>query len=92
MLNNKIIMLNYSVINILLFKDVNLCSHIWSVCYLAQSIFEGHEVIAEPCNRKCPSGISLIPRRPKSRIRHNNGRSGINYGIPMGQRTPTRFT
>jgi hypothetical protein len=69
--------------------NVNLCSHIWSICYLAQSVFGSSEIIAEPCLRKCPSGVNLLPfgskpeRKPKSRYGF-----ALNYGIPMGQSTP----
>lgn len=68
--------------------NANLCSHIWSVCYLAQSVFDSSEIIAEPCLRKCPSGVNLLPvpkveRTPKSRYGY-----ALNYGIPMGQSTP----
>lgn len=69
--------------------NVNLCSHIWSICYLAQSVFDKNEIIAEPCLRKCPSGVNLQPastrpdRTPKSRYGF-----ALNYGIPMGQSTP----
>lgn len=69
--------------------NVNLCSHIWSICYLAQSVFDKNEIIAEPCLRKCPSGVNLQlastkpERTPKSRYGF-----ALNYGIPMGQSTP----
>lgn len=69
--------------------NVNLCSHIWSVCYLAHSVFDKNEIIAEPCLRKCPSGVNLLPaaakpeRTPKSRYGF-----ALNYGIPFGQFTP----
>lgn len=68
-------------------SDINLCSHIWSVCYLAQSIFEGMEPMAEPCNRRCPTNVLIPPGR------QGRGRFGyaIGYAIPMGQKTPMRW-
>lgn len=66
--------------------DINLCSHIWSVCYLAQSIFIWQEPMAEPCHRKCPSGVILAPvRQARKRFGFADG-----YAIPMGQRTPLK--
>ena len=70
--------------------NVNLCSHIWSICYLAQSIFESNEIIAEPCNRKCPSGVNLN-QKPTRRTSRNRYGFALNYGIPMGQSTPKKY-
>lgn len=70
--------------------NVNLCSHIWSICYLAQSVFDKNEIIAEPCLRKCPSGVNLSPMsviRPERTPKNRYG-FALNYGIPMGQSTP----
>lgn len=69
--------------------NVNLCSHIWAVCYLANSVFDLNEIIAEPCLRKCPSGVNLLPTSPKPERKPKN-RYGfaLNYGIPMGHSTP----
>ncbi|XP_055596648.1 phospholipase A1 member A-like [Uranotaenia lowii] len=63
--------------------NINLCSHIWAVCYLAQSIYEGMEPMAEPCHRRCPSN-AVMP------VRAGRGRFGyaVGYAIPMGQKTP----
>lgn len=76
----------------------NLCSHIWAICYMAQSLFSKSEVIAEPCLRKCPSGVNLQQSRPQQPLKQQNqlrriGKSyrygyALNYGIPMGQSTP----
>ncbi|XP_055541428.1 phospholipase A1 member A-like isoform X1 [Wyeomyia smithii] len=65
-------------------SNINLCSHIWAVCYLAQSLFEGSEPMAEPCNRRCPTSVLLPTARQRS------GRFGyaVGYAIPMGQKTP----
>ena len=71
--------------------NTNLCSHIWSICYMAQSLFGKSEIIAEPCLRKCPSGVNLQPTRPQYQRRIGKSyRYGyaLNYGIPMGQSTP----
>jgi phospholipase A1 protein A len=54
--------------------DEQLCSHVWAVCYLAESLFSDFVKKAEPCSRRCPTGP-----RPGHRI-------GI--PIPMGQSTP----
>lgn len=69
--------------------NVNLCSHIWSVCYLAQSVFDS-KVVAEPCLRKCPSGVNLYPVGAKPERIPKKSRYGfaLNYGVPMGQSTP----
>ncbi|XP_076250878.1 lipase member H-like [Rhynchophorus ferrugineus] len=55
--------------------DAQLCSHIWAVCYMAESLVPHMRKRAEPCSRRCPSG----PRPGLGRI-----------GIPvfMGQDTP----
>lgn len=68
--------------------DINLCSHIWSVCYLAESIFNGDSILAEPCSRKCPTNV------PLNAIREARARRGfaIGYTIPMGQSTPLSAT
>ncbi|KAK0160642.1 hypothetical protein PV328_008029 [Microctonus aethiopoides] len=39
-----------------------LCSHVWVVCYMAQSIDGDEELIAEPCSRRCPSGPRISTR------------------------------
>ncbi|XP_030755491.1 lipase member H-like [Sitophilus oryzae] len=59
--------------------DAQLCSHIWSVCYMAESLVPQMRKRAEPCSRRCPSG----PRPGLGRI-----------GIPiiMGQDTPLTAT
>ncbi|CRL03996.1 CLUMA_CG017114, isoform A, partial [Clunio marinus] len=69
--------------------NVNLCSHIWAICYLAQSVFDSSEMIAEPCLRKCPSGVNLVPNTSKpGRIPKSRYGFALNYGIPMGHSTP----
>jgi hypothetical protein len=59
---------------------------------MAQSLFESNEIIAEPCLRKCPSGVNFNPTsRPQHRRRIGKSyRYGyaLNYGVPMGQSTP----
>lgn len=74
--------------------NANLCSHIWSICYMAQSLFINNEIIAEPCLRKCPSGVNLnqptraqLQRRIGKSYRYRYGYA-LNYGIPIGQSTP----
>ncbi|KAJ8968058.1 hypothetical protein NQ314_002497 [Rhamnusium bicolor] len=54
--------------------DVQLCSHVWAVCYMAESLYPQMSKKAEPCSRRCPSGP-----RPGNRV-----------GLPvfMGQSTP----
>ncbi|XP_076176043.1 phospholipase A1 [Ptiloglossa arizonensis] len=52
-----------------------LCSHVWVVCYMAQSIDNGGlESMAEPCSRRCPSGPRIALRAGEY--------------VPMGQHTP----
>ncbi|XP_040172037.1 phospholipase A1-like isoform X1 [Anopheles arabiensis] len=65
--------------------NINLCSHIWAICYLAQSLYEGHEPMAEPCSRRCPSSAIL-----GSGVRQGRRRFGyaMGYAIPMGLKTP----
>ncbi|XP_017771747.1 PREDICTED: phospholipase A1 member A-like [Nicrophorus vespilloides] len=54
--------------------DEQLCSHVWSICYMAESLHPELARKAEPCSRRCPTGP-----RPGHRI-----------GIPalLGQNTP----
>ncbi|XP_019864600.1 phospholipase A1-like [Aethina tumida] len=54
--------------------DEQLCSHVWSICYMAESIHPGRARRAEPCSRRCPSG-------PRPGIR-------VGHPIMMGQYTP----
>ncbi|KAK9702891.1 Lipase [Popillia japonica] len=58
--------------------DEQLCSHVWAVCYMAESLNPQMAKRAEPCSRRCPTGP-----RPGHRI-----------GIPvmMGQFTPLATT
>ncbi|KAL5280433.1 hypothetical protein ACFFRR_004425 [Megaselia abdita] len=65
-------------------SNTNLCSHIWSICYLAQSIFQGIEPYAEPCSRRCPSGL----RGLRSLRGRNLARYAVRNAIPMGMTTP----
>ncbi|XP_060527849.1 phospholipase A1 member A-like [Cylas formicarius] len=55
--------------------DAQLCSHVWAVCYMAESLMPSLRRKAEPCSRRCPSA----PRPGVNRV-----------GIPvlMGQGTP----
>lgn len=64
--------------------DANLCSHIWSVCYLSQSIYDSSPMNAEPCTRRCPVGIRSF--------RNNRFfyRQSVGFDIPMGQHTPMK--
>lgn len=55
-------------------ESESLCSHVWVICYMAESINSTMIRAAEPCARRCPSGP-----RPGTR-------PGI--PIPMGQFTP----
>ncbi|XP_062552201.1 phospholipase A1 VesT1.02-like [Armigeres subalbatus] len=68
--------------------NINLCSHIWAICYLAQSVYDGMEPMAEPCHRRCPTNVLMPPGARNGR--HGKGRFGyaIGYAIPMGQKTP----
>ncbi|XP_065173305.1 phospholipase A1-like [Atheta coriaria] len=58
--------------------DVNLCSHVWAICYMAESLHPSLARRAEPCSRRCPTGP-----RPGHRI-----------GIPilLGQFTPLKVS
>ncbi|XP_034171023.2 phospholipase A1 [Osmia lignaria lignaria] len=56
-------------------QNYQLCSHVWVVCYMAQSIDNGgKQPMAEPCSRRCPSGPRIAPRAGEY--------------VPMGQHTP----
>lgn len=68
-------------------SDPNLCSHIWSVCYLSQSIFDNSLMNAEPCTRRCPVGPVGIRNLRTNRFQF---RQSIGFGIPMGQHTPMK--
>ncbi|XP_037037699.1 phospholipase A1 member A-like [Bradysia coprophila] len=35
-------------------RKPNLCSHIWAICYMAQSLFENRPLIARSCSTYCP--------------------------------------
>lgn len=67
----------------LFFLDENLCSHVWSICYLAESLFNGSSYEAEPCTRKCPAGPVIGLRRGR-----DDNRYAVGNLIPMGHRTP----
>ncbi|KAK2579140.1 hypothetical protein KPH14_001310 [Odynerus spinipes] len=55
--------------------NYQLCSHVWVVCFMAQSIDNGGlSSMAEPCSRRCPSGPKIAQR------------AGV-Y-VSMGQHTP----
>ncbi|CAH1279495.1 unnamed protein product [Diabrotica balteata] len=58
--------------------DIQLCSHVWAICYMAESLFPEMAKKAEPCSRRCPSGP----------------RPGLRVGIPveMGHGTPLSAT
>lgn len=52
-----------------------LCSHVWAVCYMAQSIDDGGtSMMAESCSRRCPSGPRITPK--------------VGEYVSMGQHTP----
>lgn len=72
---------------IVLHTDINLCSHIWAVCYLAQSVFDDMDAMAEPCSRKCPTSISINDIRRSREGRFRKG-FAIGYSVPMGHKTP----
>ena len=56
--------------------NYQLCSHVWVVCFMAQSIDDrGRKLIAEPCSRRCPSGPRISQRAGEYLI--------------MGQHTPS---
>ncbi|XP_034945415.1 phospholipase A1 member A-like [Chelonus insularis] len=55
--------------------NYQLCSHVWSVCYMAQSIDGQQTLVAEPCSRRCPSGPRI------------NTRTG--QDLIVGQHTPS---
>ncbi|KAF5298137.1 hypothetical protein FQA39_LY02561 [Lamprigera yunnana] len=59
-------------------ENESLCSHVWAVCYLAESLHPEFVKKAEPCSRRCPSGS-----RPGHRV---------GFPIPMGQPTPLSAT
>ncbi|XP_071566062.1 phospholipase A1 [Temnothorax nylanderi] len=52
-----------------------LCSHVWAVCFMAQSVDDGGtSLIAESCSRRCPSGPRTAARAGEY--------------VTMGQHTP----
>uniref|UniRef100_A0A182QP58 Lipase domain-containing protein n=1 Tax=Anopheles farauti TaxID=69004 RepID=A0A182QP58_9DIPT len=67
--------------------NINLCSHIWAICYLAQSLYEGQEPMAEPCSRRCPSNAVLSGANGFREGRRRFGYA-MGYAIPMGLKTP----
>ncbi|KAH0561714.1 phospholipase A1 member A [Cotesia glomerata] len=44
-------------------QNHQLCSHVWVVCYMAQSIDGDRPLVAEPCSRRCPSGPRITVRQ-----------------------------
>jgi hypothetical protein len=63
------------------FSDTALCSHVTSVCYMAESINTQTARIAEACStRRCPSGF-----------RHPSAYIGMGDAVIMGQHTPDRY-
>lgn len=55
--------------------NYQLCSHVWVVCYMAESIDNGGQnSMAEPCTRRCPSGPRIALRAGEY--------------VTMGQHTP----
>lgn len=66
--------------------DPNLCSHIWAVCYLSQSIYDSSLMNAEPCTRRCPVGLRNL-RNNRFQFRQTQS---LGFGIPMGQHTPMK--
>lgn len=56
-------------------ENYQLCSHVWAVCFMAQSIDGGNNLYAESCSRRCPTGM---------RLGHKSGQL-----LLMGQHTPT---
>lgn len=56
-------------------QKVELCSHLWVVCYMAHSVDGSSPLIAEPCSRRCPSGPRITPRAGEVLV--------------MGQHTPS---
>ena len=57
-------------------KNLELCSHVWAVCYMAQSINGEKPLIAEPCSRRCPSGPRIAPRPGETLIMGHDTPSG----------------
>lgn len=56
-------------------ENSELCSHIWAVCFMAQSIDNGGaDMIAESCSRRCPSGPRIL--------------GAVGQHTTMGQHTP----
>lgn len=45
-----------------------LCSHNWSICYMADSIDGRSELFAEPCSGRCPPPRRVGPRSSESLI------------------------
>ncbi|XP_012272394.1 phospholipase A1 [Orussus abietinus] len=56
-------------------RNEQLCSHVWVVCYMAQSIDGGKDMVADACSRRCPSGPRITQR--------------TNEVLIMGQHTPS---
>ncbi|XP_014212403.1 lipase member H [Copidosoma floridanum] len=55
-----------------------LCSHVWSVCYMAQSVNGGRDLVAEECSRRCPAGPRIAARLGDTLV--------IGQNTPMGTR------
>ncbi|KAK4875868.1 hypothetical protein RN001_012290 [Aquatica leii] len=59
-------------------ENESLCSHVWAICYLAESLHTELVKKAEPCSRRCPTGS-----RPGHRV---------GFPVLMGQPTPLSTT
>lgn len=59
---------------LLLITDEQLCSHLHSVCYMAESLDINRARVGTPCNNKCPfgrtaPGLPAFPSKPKKGLR-----------------------
>lgn len=74
-------------------SDTNLCSHLWSLCFTAQSLFSEHPMHAEKCSQVCPHLIAFQFAKKFTKIdRHSNtDLDDQPETIPWGFDIPKRY-
>lgn len=90
-ISNKIYVFFSFLIFGFLLKDKNLCSHIWALCFMAQSLFQNHPMYADKCSQVCPHAsifqlTKLFDRSSVNAIRREDVPANIMIGmnIPIG--------
>lgn len=79
--------------------DANLCSHLWSLCFTAQSLFSDYRMYAKKCTKVCPhlsvfqfaNIFTQLDRRNGASFDSNNATDDqpeiISWGIDIPKRS-----